>query len=367
MKRLLQLISELFTGCKQQLILVALIRCLPCHAHAAEIPPNSLGYQFYSKTLDVVWKSPTNQLPATARTFKVVPFTFSHAVISNLTSWGGFAETNRVVKSDDCVKPDHNTLVYQKNGNRQSLVIDPAEGLACLDNPMLSWEIAEGVPDESRACFLATNILARLGIGTNELILEHGMPKAWFYPGETTSRGITRRSHMGVEFRRQVNGVPGTLQYVRVEFENREQITRLEINWRGLKPSKPYPVATPQQMVAWIKEGRARVQSLEGPMGARWIQTADIKRITIVAATAHYSDATRFLGGREEEIGRLYPYAVLQADAEISRDDHETIWLFCPMIATDLNRPSRAATNDLGFSVYPSRLREKQEAELDTH
>jgi len=345
---------------------------LAANLFASELSLNELGYQFYSKTLEIEWKLPTNQLPSVVRTFKVIPFTFSPAIISNLVSWGGFTESNRIWFSDDGKRSPNSTLVFRKADNRQWLTIDPAAGQAHLYNPILHWAVPEGVPDKPRAYILATNLLQKMCISTNELILENAQPKAWFYEGETTSypkggEPITRRSSMGVEFRRQLESIPCVMEFIHFEFETHEQITQLRIEWRGLKPSKPYRLASPEQITTWIKEGRARVQSLAGPMEARWMHTTDIKRIAIVGATLRYTTATRFIDSEEKQVGRLYPYAVLQADAEIAPDDHETIWLFSPIITEGLNEPSQAETNDIGFSVYPSNLREKQEKQLDTH
>lgn len=345
---------------------------LSANLFSAEIPLNHLGNQFYSKALEVEWKLPTNQLPAVVRIFKVVPTTFSSVIISNLVSWGGFTKTNRIWFSEDGKRIPNDTLVFRKNNDRQWLTIDPASGQAKLYNPIFPWAMPEGVPDKPRAYLLATNILRRLGISTNELILEDARPKAWFYEGETTiypkgSEPITRRSHMGVEFRRQLDGIPCVWEHIHIDFETHEQITQLEIEWRSLMPSKPYSVASAKQITAWIEEGRTRVQSLEGPNDARWVNIADLKRITIIGATLRYTASTRLLDLEEEQVGRLYPYAILQADAEIASDDHETIWLFSPMITEGLNKPSQAATNDIGFSVYPSNLREKQRSQMDAH
>jgi hypothetical protein len=372
MKAIYPLKFGFFRNWKSVLVLLSVIsKLFADNIFAVEIPLDELGYQFYSKTLEVEWKLPTSRLPAAVRTFKVVPATFSPAIISNLVSWGGFTETNRIWFSEDGKRIPSDTLVFRKNDNRQWLTIDPTSGQAHLYNPILSRVMPEDVPDKPRAYLLATNILRRLGISTNELILEDAKPEAWFYEGETTtnpkgSEPITRRSHMGVEFRRQLDGIPCVWEHIHIDFETHEQITQFEIEWRGLKPSKPYPVATPKQMTAWIKEGRARVQSLEGPIGARWMNTADIKRISIVGSTLRYTTATHFIDSEEKQVDRLYPYAVLQADAEIAPDDHETIWLFSPIIAEGLNKPSQAATNDIGFSVYPSNLREKQRKQTDT-
>ena len=175
-------------NCKPVFILLAIFPgFLVAYLFATEIPLDQLGYQFYSKTLEVEWKLPPNQLPATARTFKVIPITFSPAIISNLVSWGGFTETNRVWFSEDGKRIPNDTLVFRKNNDRQWLTIDPTSGQAHLYNPIFPWAMPKGVPDKSRAYLLATNILRRLGISTNELILEDAKPKAWFYEGEITS------------------------------------------------------------------------------------------------------------------------------------------------------------------------------------
>ena len=49
----------------------------------------------------------------------------------------------------------------------------------------------------------------------------------------------------------------------------------------------------------------------------------------------------------------MYPYALLQADAELSPDDHETIWLFCPITKGALSSVSRKP-DQYGFGIYPS-------------
>ena len=106
---------------------------------------------------------------------------------------------------------------------------------------------------------------------------------------------ITRRSHMGVEFRRMLDGIPCPSEDVHIDFERNEKKSQLQIHWHGVKPSKPYPVASFDQMSDWIKEGRARVNDLEGPMGGRFLQPAGIKKITVTGISLNYTASSYFL------------------------------------------------------------------------
>jgi hypothetical protein len=334
---------------------------------AEEIPLDYIGQSFYSKKLRVEWKLATNSLPATLHVFKIVEGNFSQTTISNLMQLGNFSETNRVWSSSTGEKIPKDILCFRNFNDRHSLAIAPANGTVDLYTPVFSTAMPEDVPDESRGFILATNILKQLEIPTDQLIKQDGHLRTWFYPGEMTcypkgGEPITRRSHKGVEFRRMLDGIPSTVDQVHIDFETHEQITQLEIRWHGIEPSKSYPVASTEQIADWIKEGRARVQSLEvaGP-GGRHLQPSDIKQITIVGITLEYSAASYFSSQSIDEVpmSRMYPYAVLQADAELNPDDHETIWLFCPITTGALSKVLRK-TEQYGFAIYPSNLEEKR-------
>ncbi len=325
-----------------------------------------MGQPFYSKNLRVEWKLTTNCLPATVRVFKIVPGKFSQMTISNLMKLGGFSETNRVWTNYRGDKLPAEILCFRNYNDRDSLAIVPADGTVNLETPTFHTGLPEGVPDEARGFDLATNMLKQLDIPTEQLIKTGGRLKAWFYPGETTifpkgSEPITRRSHMGVEFRRMLDGIPCMAEQVHIDFEDQEKITQIEIQWHGTEPSKPYPVASTQQMAAWIKEGRARVQSLEGPTDGRFLQPSEIKQITIVGITPYYTASSYFSDETDDNVpmSRMYPYVMLQADGEISPDDHETIWLFCPITAGALSSISITNT-PYGFGISPSNFYEKQ-------
>ena len=112
--------------------------------------------------------------------------------------------------------------------------------------------------------------------------------------------------------------------------------------------------------MAWIKEGRARVFDA-AVTGARGLSVCGIKRLTIKGMSLHYSPVT-FYGedGKERTVNRLYPFAVLDVEAELGPGDTEKFPLFCPVTAEGLNPALRKSG---GFCVFPSALYERQAKE----
>jgi hypothetical protein len=352
---------------KQNLFIALLVQfLLTTVLFGEEIPLDYIGHPFYSPNLIVEWKLATNSLPATLRIFKIIDGSFSQTAISNLMRLGGFSETNRVRTDSRGDKIPDNELCFRNFNDRHFLSIAPANGTVDLYTPDFSTAMPEGVPDQTRGIDLATDILKQLDIPTDQLIKTNGHFKTWCYPGEMTmypkgAEPITRRSSMGIEFRRMLDGIPCTVEDVHIDFERNEKITQLQIRWHGVKPSKPYPIASFDQMADWIKEGRARVNDLEGPIGGRFLQPAGIKKITVTGISLYYTGSSHFSAraGDDVPMSRMYPYGVLQADAELSPDDHETIWLFCPITKGALSSVSRKS-DEYGFGIYPSNLEEKR-------
>ncbi len=331
-------------------------------SQAARVWFDEKGRAFYSKKIEIVWAAPINQLAASLWVFKTVYTKFSPAVVSNLVTLGNFAGRDQKFVAYNGEKLSKDILAYRSQDDRSYLTIAPAHGFAELYNPDLSdfKEPLENVPGQARAFELGLELLKRLEVPTDSLITkDDGQLKAWFYPGtrgymdKTKGEFVTEPNVMGVEFRRKVDGIYCVRQRVHMQFENREKLTQLQLHWAGLQAVKSWPVAPSEQMISWITEGRARVQSLEGPSDARWIHASDIKKLTIQEVSLYYDS-----GDDEEQASRyLYPYATLKCEAEMGADDKETVWLFCPVIKDGL---SRVAKKSDGFSIYPSVLRQKQ-------
>lgn len=308
---------------QRTLIIMAVVQCLSSFcAQAVTLPFEQEDAEpFYTPKLQVVWAA-TNKLPATAKIFKVVPASFSPSAISNLTAMGGSADSKR--------------------------------GWMNLYRPTDARLPLEKVPDKVRAYELGTNFLAKLEIPVGELMSEGDKPVAWYSPGtrrhmdKATRKAITEPCSMGIEFRRVLDGVECFGQQVRIQFESQEAITQLEVRWHGMHPEKTCAVASPDQIISWIKEGRARAHPAE-TTGSRWIKVADIKKVTIRQVRLCY-DA-------EESPNYLYPYAGIEVEVEFSPDDHETLGISCPVIKEALSSPARKTSE---FNILPKSFFEKQ-------
>ena len=200
---------------------------------AEEIPLDYIGQPFYSKNLEVEWKLGTNSLPAMVRVFKIEQTSFSQTTISNLMQLGGFSEADRILKTSRGDEIPENILCFgNSNGRHFALNFTRQWNGWSLYTPVSSNGLPEDVPDEEQGFNLATNILNQLDIPRGQLITTNGKLKAWLYPGEMTiypkgEEPITRRSHMGVEFRRLVDGFPCMSEYVHVDFEWWGRITAI--------------------------------------------------------------------------------------------------------------------------------------------
>lgn len=283
---------------------------------------------FYAPKAEIVWAA-TNQLPATVRIFKVVPANFSAAAISNLTALSGSANSKRG-RMD----------LYKQTDARLPL---------------------ERVPDKARAYELGTNLLASLEIPTTELLAESGRPKAGFYPGtrghmdKVTRKMITEPCTMGVSFRRVLDGIECFGQQVRMRYESQELLTQLEVRWHGVRPDKTCSVATSDQIVSWIKEGRARAHPIE-TTGSRWIAVADIKKIIIRQVRVCY-DADPNWENPEKFSNYLYPYAGIEVEVEFAPNDRETFGISCPIIKEALSSSNHKTSE---FNILPKSFYENE-------
>jgi hypothetical protein len=347
------------------LLITALQSILAGGTVGAAVPLEELGEPFYSVTLQVEWKVATNPLPATVTIFKVVPVSFSPAVISNVVRLCSSSSTDSVQSLGSPTKLPNGALRFQSPDGSSGLSIVPAEGLVVFYAPGDHRPPFQNVPDKTRAFELGTNILKQLPVPSFELQTGADQkPHALFGAGTYTHRGISERCDMRVVFCRKLDEIPCDDEELRIHFGVEERITQLELRWHGVRAVKSCPVATKEQMMAWIREGRARVLSLV-TTGMRGINVSEIKRLIIKRITLHYSAATYLSGGEYVSMDRLYPYAVLEAEVELGPGDTETCYLFCPVTDEGLNRASHKSGE---FGVYPSKLLEKRmQEEKDRH
>ncbi|MBE0541501.1 MAG: hypothetical protein IH623_08960 [Verrucomicrobia bacterium] len=219
----------------------------------------------------------------------------------------------------------------------------------------------EKVPDKARAYELGMRLLAELEIPVGELMSEGGKPVAGYSPGtrghmdKATRKMITEPCMVGVHFRRMLDGIECFGQEVRIQFESQEAITQLEVRWIGVQADKNCVVANPDQIISWIKEGRARAHPME-TTGQRWIRVADIKKVTIRQARLCY-DAEPDAENPEKFPDYLYPYLGIEAEIEFSPNDREILRISCSIIKEALSNPNRKTSE---FNILPKTFFENE-------
>jgi len=344
-------------------ILLALLAILAFQwsANAEHLSLNyGLTRPFYAPALNVQWAAPTNDLPRTVIVFHVVADERPEVTVSNLMEIGRFRLSDRVKSFDPEMRFPKDVYAFRAADDGRTLVYFPRQGKADFDNQSVfhgpgSDEKVEGVPDEAAALKLALRLLPQIGILTNEMVkTASGMVRCVFPAGswgrtdKDSGREVSYVDRRGVGFTRSLDGkeVDGQ-RAVFVEFGNDAALGRLQVRWCTLRTKGSYPVATPSQILRWIREGRATVSSLSGPTGARYVRVADIRKLTVTSIQPRYP------GMDEDNPPKfVYPYAFLTARAELGTNDSEQVFLYCPLIAEGLPKAQRPARAD--FSIYPS-------------
>jgi hypothetical protein len=169
----------------------------------------------------------TNSLPAIVTIFKVVPASFSPAVVSNLVRLGSFTATDRVQSFVPGTRLPKGALGFQRPDESSSLSIAPSHGFISFSSEGDFTTPSEKVPSQTRAFELGTNILKQLELPAGQLLTsDDQQPRAWFSPG-TRERGdkqthklIVEPWSMGIEFRRKLDQIPCDDEHLHIRFES---------------------------------------------------------------------------------------------------------------------------------------------------
>jgi hypothetical protein len=309
-------------------ILFVVLGLFACKSHGESFVFEEMTVPFYSPRMKIEWKAPTNGLPSSVALLKVIPATFSPTMLENLKSLAEGA----------------------------ALKVNSAQGTVQIYRRDEASPSLENVPDEQRAYELGTNLLFRLALPVAEITMENNTRlKAEFYE---TTRGyfdkaahklVKQKSRMRVEFQRQIGGIPWDEQNFQVQFGANEKIQALDLSWAGFEISKKSPLASPQQIIDWIKEGRARVFEIEST-GQRSIRTSDIREISIRRAELRYAATTRREGTGEKTLAAVVqPYGLLDVHARLASGDPADFILICPVSSDALTSQKRTAEE---FNVF---------------
>lgn len=310
------------------LIIVAGLPCLadPLRLDTAALPPGE-RYQ-PPATVQVIWQA-TNDLPKALWVYRVIPQTFPTAVITNLLAIGHLQATD-AAKPPSNLSPDRNLMYFRdkKTTRNHSLLIAPALGwVQYMDQSDSARDPVEGVPDDAKVETLALDCLLRLGIDRS-LLADKPRSRYPAVQGKLDShrQKLTEEVFQrGISFVRRVDGVPDAGKSFWIEFGNRGKIKRFELVWRNLSPHQIRALASPDEVIALIREGRA-----VAPMqDFDWTASLHATQLTITDVRLYYFDRPGM-----QPLDFMYPYAELELAAHFGTNT-STFYLTCPILSSN--------------------------------
>lgn len=272
--------------------------------------------------LDVRWNTPTNfgvgsnlptnAWPSTLGIYRLTPFHFSPATISNLLNICSLQPSDQFENGDD--------EIAFKNGQR-FLTISLSAGTVDYVAPEPHYgpsNLAKDVPQMREMPGLITNFLQAVGINPSEIEKDaNGNPnfKLWepnteFYVGDSIITNIAFRAAVLNRSVERAN-VVGNAGRCRLEIGEHKKVCKIELSWPQLERVKTEQTLKPEEIVQMFRRGKALQGFLPTNFGEfDWTR---VKSVTINQAWPAY-----FAGSTNT----LYPFLSLWATVET---DHGSV------------------------------------------
>lgn len=302
------------------------LMALPPLAKASQPPLE--GQPYRPSQVEIEWKA-TNDYPKKLWVYKIVPQSFSGAVVSNAMEIGSFQPRHLLNPRDK------NLLQFQNSRERPTryLRIAPASGWMTYYDGQAKAEMTEpvaGVPGVKEAESLARDYLQKLGIDRLQILPKRG------YASDQTRAKVGRDGTdvdpevmaRGVSLVRQVDGIAfygrGNLGGFWIDFGNNRRVAAFDLLWRNLLPADLRDTASAAEIVERIKAGQSVLPAPKDLSVA--------KRLTILEITAYY-----FGTPWEKPQDFLYPVAALKVTVGTGKED--TVELLCPILSDGVQHP----------------------------
>lgn len=306
--------------------------------------PLPKGKTFQPVHFEIVWAAPTNTQPKVLWIYKNIPQEFSARMISNLMALGSF--TMRDVKrlSDEDRAIDKMGLAFSNEEETRWLAISPTLGLIEYRDEKANdmMRPVEGVPSDAKVEKLALGLLEKIGIPSSDFATKSPKNNDLLAFGTSGTRGhfdqkkkklVKEIDSRGIFFIRRVDGVNfagiGVAGGFYVQFASQGKVAHLKLVWRNLQPYQRYEIASPEQIIAWIKEGKA---VMPYPLISPDLNPSKISKLTIKDFSALYKGA---LADEPQEF--TFPFAQLDCVASVEKTK-VNLQLYCPILSTNISK-----------------------------
>jgi hypothetical protein len=301
---------------------LCLIFLVPFVSCASEIKDGPFDGVPFKPRVPVVW-SFTNKLPERLTTYRIADVKLAQSAISNAAAIGGFTPLNLIKSKDNSLiefsdkRGEHDFTKFLKMSARQGWV-KYYDGLA-------SKTPAHAVPSLEEAERLALRCFVQLGGGTNEtppFPWPHNESTITTYDkpgGREIGKYINSRS---IRASRQIDGIPIMGNDFTITFGNDAKPSMIDMNWTPLKPMQSFRVATTEELLTLIKDGKSFVQVF--PLPSEDITIAN--SYTVKNVLPLYAELSN-QGGRW-----MKPYGSLLVEANMNGRLVEFV-INCPIVA----------------------------------
>lgn len=287
---------------------------------------------------EIVWSVPTNAWPENLWVYKVIPQTFSPAVISNLMGLAHFTKADENAAARYKAEVDKDAIVYGiLDGTCKHLIICPTLGFINYHDPTAfahsQLEVVTNVPNQAEATTIGLELLRRIGVDVDQIAVKsgsHELDLHWqretlsFYD-EKAGKELTLTNTFAVYFLRRVDGLNvagiGYHGGVYISFGNHGKVADLRLTWRNLQPYQILECASVSQVAKWIKAGKLALHYDKGP---RPFQTLSIYKASLL-----YDGS-----GGEKLMEFVYPYVVVEATATDAKSTN-TLWFKAPLTLSE--------------------------------
>jgi hypothetical protein len=278
---------------------------------------------------EVRWAAPTNPWPATLWVYRIEPNVFSPMLISNVLAITGYT-------TNDSTGYDKNGVIFSNSKRAGSLSVSFYAGSIVYQNYIpFQPELVNDLPEEKQLFPMTTNLVAKLGISSSELVkktnsaeprilyLQHQIVldnKGVFTTNIWSREAYFQRLLDGVEFIGFDRGGNG-----KIEFGNHGTILQLWLSWWNVKRDKEYSTVSPQTIMQWIREGKVLPQHIDGAPAPPISDWTEVKSVTITAARPVCLGADKLVYPAS-----LCPYAALMATVHMGTTNFK-MEINCPI------------------------------------
>ncbi len=300
--------------------------------------------QFQVHNLEMVWTAPTNQSRAVLWIYKVVPQCFSGAIVSNLMALGSLTVEDGKKWPPKISSTNTEPLLFVNRSNTCTLLMVPSQGRIEYHNeyaPANHWDKANrlhepviGLPTDAGVQKQGLKFLNQFGIqrpdlaqkpdghlitfGTTETRSYFDRGRGKYVDDETISRGVF--------FNRRIDGINvagiGIGGGCEIVYGNHAKLAEFKLVWRNLQPYEFRPVASPEEIMQNIREGKAVMTH------KNLVNPALIQRLTITDCSLLYTGAA---GNVPQDFA--CPFVQLEAVAKIA-GTNASVQLYCPILST---------------------------------